>query len=545
MKKKIRNLIAGAAALLLTGLAQNVQATHVQGTEMTYVCTAPGVYEVKLKIYRDCSGIPAPATASLNIKSQGCNPGRSINMSKISSGVIGNPYCPQITVGCNNPNSVYPNFEETIFAATVIFSQAELQCPDWIFSWTECCRPNTANLQGQGSFYSEAYLNIGTPTNPIYNDSPIFGSLVVPYVNAYKPITFSTYATDDEDSLVYSFTSPLEAPAVASAYQNYPSIIIHDPDTNSTKIATAPAGLYSSTFPMHSFNVDWSQTNPVATPYISLNSQNGSLSFTPTAYFPNTPSVQGLNKYVLVVKVDEYRKINGQPVKIGTIRRDMFITVMDCGPNVNPRVSNPVANGQPITPNTLITLRPGTPLNLTLAASDDNNNDILEMTSDANQIMPGATFSVSQGNRPTGTLVWVPTPADVRDQIYYFRVTVKDNACPLRGVQMQTFGVRVSNTGGVTGIKDALTKSLTFVAYPNPYSETVSFKLNVNRAAAQEILIFNTLGQQVDKISLKNLSTGEQQIVWAKGAKMANGQYIAKLVSGREVLETIKFTKQP
>ncbi|MFC5271866.1 T9SS type A sorting domain-containing protein [Adhaeribacter terreus] len=542
MKKKIRNLLAGSAALLFAGITQNVQATHVQGTEMTYLCTAPGVYQVKLKWYRDCSGVMAPSTASLNIKSLGCNAGRYVTMTKVGQGVIGNPYCPQIPVSCNN-NGVYPNYEENTFVATVTFSAAEQTCQDWVMSWSECCRPSTANLQGQGTMYTEAYLNLGTPNNPINNNSPEFGSLVVPYVNAYQPITISAYATDiDGDSLVYSFTTPLDNPTTAVPYNTYASIVINDPDTNSTKTAVAPAGTFTATYPMHSFNVDWTQATPVALPYFDLNANNGSLSFTPTAYFPNTASNFGLNKYVTVVKVDEYRTINGQAVKVGTVRRDMFITVMDCGPNVNPRVANPVANNQAITPNDIITLRPGTPLNLTVLADDKNSNDVLQMTSDAAQMLPGSNFSVSPGNRPTGTLVWIPTAADVSNQIYYFRITVKDNACPVRGVQVQTFGVRVSNTGGVTGTKETVVANTNFTAYPNPFTSQVNFKFNLN-TKAEKIVICNVLGQQVDQISLLKSTTGEQRIQWANAGKHAAGIYIAKLVSTDKTVQTLKFTK--
>src|SRR5690606_34081915 len=145
--------------------------------------------------------------------------------------------------------------------------------------------------------------------------------------------------------------------------------------------------------------------------------------------------VQGLNKYVVVVKIDEYRKINGQATKIGSIRREMFITIMDCGPNTNPVVASPVANGQPITPNDIIHLRPGTPLNLQLAADDSNVNDVLIMSSDAESMLQGSSFVVTPGSRPTATLTWTPSASHARDQIYYFRVTVTDDACPLKGVQ--------------------------------------------------------------------------------------------------------------
>src|SRR5690606_30669261 len=100
-----------------------------------------------------------------------------------------------------------------------------------------------------------------------------------------------------------------------------------------------------------------------------------------------------------------------------------------------------------------------------------------------------------------------------------------------------------SNTGGVTGTSNPLKQDMAFVAYPNPFQGTVSFKLNNLNAAAQEILIFNMLGHQIDKISLQNLIAGEQRVVWQNGNLQANGHYIAKLMSGSALLQTLKFTK--
>ena len=67
MKKKLRNLLAGGAVLFTAGFAQNAQASHFQGGDMTYACVAPGVYTVNMKLYRDCSGATAPNAATLNI----------------------------------------------------------------------------------------------------------------------------------------------------------------------------------------------------------------------------------------------------------------------------------------------------------------------------------------------------------------------------------------------------------------------------------------------------------------------------------------------
>ncbi|KAA9340567.1 T9SS type A sorting domain-containing protein [Adhaeribacter soli] len=539
MKKKIRNLFAGAAALFLAGFSHNVAATHFQASELTYTCVAPGLYSVNLKLYRDCSGSTAPSTAVLNLRPQGCGTTRTVQMTKSSgSNTIGNFYCPQLGAPqCTSAGQ--PNFEFVSFSATVTFTAAERNCPDWNLSWSECCRPSSANLVGQDDPYSEAYLNLAAGIN---NNSPIFGGALIPFVNKDMPIIMSSYANDpDGDSLVYSLKEPMNSASTFVPYQSYQQVTILNPNTS--QYATAPAGSFSAAFPLHSYAVNWSQPSPSAVKNFLFDTQTGSMSFTPTNYVPNTPSAQGANKYVMVVQVDEYRKINGVPVKVGYVRRDMFVTLMDCGPNQNPKVTAPTANGVTLTPGTIINLRPGTPMNFQFTTADGNPNDVLTFSSDIASVLLGATFTPSTTGQPGGTIAWTPTVNHVRDQVYYFHITVEDDACPVKGHQTQTFGVRVSNTGAVTGTKEELSKSLTFVAYPNPYTETVSFKVQANATVNQEIVIYNSLGQQVDRIMLKNIASGQKQVVWEKGSRMAKGQYVARLLSGNQVVQSIQFTK--
>ena len=274
----------------------------------------------------------------------------------------------------------------------------------------------------------------------------------------------------------------------------------------------------------------------------NLDTKTGSIAFIPNKYERNSPSAQGKNKYVMVVQVDEYRKINGAVTKVGSIRRDMFITVIDCGPNQNPQITAPVANGQTISETDVINLRPGTPMNFQFASSDGNAANVLTMESDVATVLPGAVFTKTSASQPTGTITWTPPASAVRGQVYYFHVTVQDNACPVKGVQTHTFGVRVSATGGVTGTKE-VSSLPRFVAYPNPFSETVSFKVNISKNAAQKLVIYNVLGQEVDKIDLSGLGSGEQTVIWNKASKQAKGQYVAKLVSNQKEVQTIQFSK--
>src|SRR5687768_1497348 len=62
------------------------QAGHVQGAEIGYTSIAPNVYQVRLKVYRDCMAISLPTTLPINLKADGCNTGRSVTVNR-----VGNP----------------------------------------------------------------------------------------------------------------------------------------------------------------------------------------------------------------------------------------------------------------------------------------------------------------------------------------------------------------------------------------------------------------------------------------------------------------------
>ncbi len=540
MKKKLRNLASAAAAILLAGLMQPAGATHYQGSDLTYINIAPNMYVANLKLYRDCSGVAAPATATLNIKSVSCNNGRNLSMTKVGGSRIGSPYCAAIAQSCTTTGPT--NYEEVVFTATVTFSAAEQNCPEWLLSWSECCRPSVANINGQDALYTEAMVRLGTGIN---NSSPEFSPLNVPipFVNYNQPISISVNAMEaDGDSLVYSLVNPLKAYNDPIPFSTYPASVIFNSD--STKMAATPAGTYSSSYPVFSYDANWNQPMPLtAVQKFMFDPHAGSISFIPSAYDPVSPSAAGKNKYVMVVKIDEYRKVAGAVTKVGSIRRDMMVNVMDCGPNQNPNIGSPVVNGQPVNANDIINLRPGTPMTMQFDAIDGNAADVVSLSSDVASALPGATFSKTTASKPTATINWTPSASHVSGRTYYFRVNVMDNACPVKGFSTFTFGVKVSATGGVTGINDKGLALQKFVAYPNPFTETVSFKLQVNAGADQHLVIYNTLGQQVDRITLKGFAAGEQTITWKNASKMANGQYIAKLISNQKEVQTIQFSK--
>src|SRR5205814_5788619 len=101
----------------------------------------------------------------------------------------------------------------------------------------------------------------------------------------------------------------------------------------------------------------------------------------------------GANKYNAAIQIDEFRKINGAVVKVGSIRRDILILLLDNGPNNNPTIPTIVANNQPISNTSpVIDLRPGIPLTLKMVVSDVDSFTVLSVQSNVSSILPYASF---------------------------------------------------------------------------------------------------------------------------------------------------------
>lgn len=178
----------------------------------------------------------------------------------------------------------------------------------YYIAWERCCR-NTAidNILRPGSsgivFYLEfpALLQNG---QDFLNSSPVFTSPNGEYICTNKPFTLNFGATDaDGDVLRYSMVTP---------YMGY-----------STQLQPSPSLPQSSPYPPLQWAAGFSETAAIpGNPALSINSATGVLSVTATQ--------RGL--FVFSVQVDEYR--NGQ--KIGSVRRDFQLLVVDCPDNALP-----------------------------------------------------------------------------------------------------------------------------------------------------------------------------------------------------------------
>jgi hypothetical protein len=173
MNKLLRKVLTFILLAGSTAIAREATASHYQGTELTYTCIAPGMYQVQFKVYRDCLGASIPNSIPVTLSPQGCGTQRVVSLSPVAgSNTLGNFYCPQQgTPQCSFTSS--PNRETALFSAMVTFTAAEQACPNWILHWSECCRPASANFATTEDNYAEAYLNMAAGVN---NNSPQFGT---------------------------------------------------------------------------------------------------------------------------------------------------------------------------------------------------------------------------------------------------------------------------------------------------------------------------------------------------------------------------------
>ena len=255
--------------------------THAAGMDISYQCISQGTnsdtYKITLKFYRDCDGISAPSSHSLNYSSS-CGSG-SINLNMVGGAVDINPLCSSY---CNGGSAF--GIEEYTYEGTVTLSH----CSNWVLRVCECCRNNainTINNPGGAQLCVEATLN----NSIYYNNSPTFSEYPTPFLCAGSYFCYNNGAIEiDGDSLVYSLVAPLDNPGTVTYIGGY------------------------------------SLTNPVG---------GGSLFDPITGNLCITPP--GIVSGVLAIKVSEYR--NG--ILIGSIIRDIQINVFACTSVSPPQLS--------------------------------------------------------------------------------------------------------------------------------------------------------------------------------------------------------------
>lgn len=425
MKNSTSKIFVALSGLIMLFLSAN--ASHFMGVDMSYECLDPCTYRVYHSAYYDCTGgattpLPGPpAQPTVNITGlpAGCN---TVPIAVTPTWIFQSytevtPVCPTslALTGCNNGVNPIINgvLEGVYYRDYSICTGGSVPCTSFQLAWSSCCRNYaiTSGASGDGIYSGTTFIN---PAITPCNNSPTFLEPPTPYICAGQPFTFNQGAFDpDGDSLVYILT-------------------------NCNSNATQSVG----------YNLGYSPTQPLGSSWdVQLDSLTGDLTFTPN------PTGQAVVA-VLCILVEEYR--NG--VLIGSVTRDIQITVL-----TNCTSSNPTTPG--ITGATINNLNT-TPLSFneidgckdaelcfTIPTVNPDPSNLLTVTWD--QSIPNATFydfnnpSMEDslvGIQPEIGFCWTPPSAG----IFTFLVTIKDDNCPLQGLNQFTVILYIKD--GLTGI---------------------------------------------------------------------------------------------
>ncbi len=527
-----------ALLLLVAGLTPLAHASHIQGGTLTYTALGNNQYRVVLKHFRDCSGIPAPANATLNCRNNSpcISPVVvSATMARQGNPVYGNQYCATLSGICTQSGPA--NYEANTYVATVTLPPAAT----WVLSSEDCCRPGTANLTGNNSFRFETVLHnqvtVGGATQTIANTSAVASNLPVFFIPWKQLSILGNSAFDaDGDSLVYSLVNPLENCGVSSPYAPRPAgqyvtgIISQSPLCIFSP--TALPALYTAALPVN-VTIDTTGACPLrtSTPRFQFDAATGSIALEPAIYDAVAPSADGRNKYVVVVQIQELRRLSGQWVEVGVTRRELFLTVYDCGTNVPPALARTATlhigtarRTQPL--NQVIPVLAGEPVVLDLIATDRNAGQSVTMSLAYNAV-PGAVLNTTGAG--LARLTFTP-PQNLPSGTYRVAVTAEDNNCPLKGHETQTLVFRVSATTLSTRAGRAATA---VAAWPTPFAGAVQFQLPTS--GAKTLTVTDALGRNV--ATLLTSATGAGR--WQPDAGLAPGLYLARTADGSAVVRLL------
>lgn len=145
------------------------------------------------------------------------------------------------------------------------------------------------------------------------------------------------------------------------------------------------------------------------------------------------PGTQG-TEWNIAILIKEYRKVNNQYYLIGSVLRDMQITVKQCN-NQAPVIAN-------INDTCVIA---GDTVSFAVTASDVNTGQTVSLTATGGPFLssPQATFTSVTANPATGNFTWTPGCNQIRVQPYQvtFKAEDSDNSTPL--VDYETVQIRV------------------------------------------------------------------------------------------------------
>lgn len=344
--------------------------------------------------------------------------------------------------------------------------------------WDRCCRNGAINnISDPGGAGSSFWLEFAAPwqsNRQFVNSTPSFGIAKGDYICVNNPFSFDFSAKDaDGDSLVYSLATPLNG---------FSSRTIPDP-SRSDAVRGGP-------YPLITWGQGYSATNMIPGPQpLRVNARTGLLTV--------TASTVGL--YVFSVLVEEYRRTPGKAaVRIGQVRRDFQLQVIDCPRNDPPKLLMKTEGAKEYYKRgSVITINEKDQNCFTLYLTDPNANQRITITN-ASGTLPG--FSL------TPNVVTTRTATDTVKAEFCF------GRCLSNGVSGRvTLAIRATDESCPQGLTDTLLVQLNIVTTAaNRPRITTTLPLNRSQITVGSSLSFNAIGTDIDNdvVSVQAIGRG-------------------------------------
>jgi gliding motility-associated-like protein len=287
-------------------------ATHIVGGEFALISKGRGsIYELSLNLYFD--DIYGNRGAE-DVRIIAAIYSKKNNV--LITTVILNRIASQ-QVNYTNPACTYDRLQTRQIQYAAEITLASTQYNDeagYYVVWERCCRNNSinniVNPQSAGMAFYMEFPAVVQNNDRFLNSSPVFSIPKGDYACINEPFVFDFSATDEDgDKLTYKLVTP---------YNGHSTPTLPNPSVTNNRFSPAP---YSAVVWQSGININ--NVIPGKSP-LRVDAATGQLTF--------TANRKGL--YVFSVLCEEFR--NGK--KIGEVRRDYQLLVIDCPRNAPPQV---------------------------------------------------------------------------------------------------------------------------------------------------------------------------------------------------------------
>ena len=397
---------------------------NIIGGDITWRCNGNGDYIFQLRLHLKCGGPALPVSQTLSV----------FNHPAINAVIVNLVSQSDISPVCSNGNPVTCITGGPGAVATYLYASAPVMLGGtppplggWIFTFSDCCRSNSTNLQTNLSsgltLYSKCFAVPLNSSGPCSDDSPDFFSAPQTLLCSSQNTETNITAYDsDGDSISIKWSEPLNS---------------------FTGLFTPP----SSPSPVF-FNTGYSFNSPFPGPLqgagniaATLDPLSGELNFTS----------QLTGDFSYAIMVESWRC--GQ--KIAEVMKEFQLIFTSCGNNTSPTLSTPFPGSFQTT------ITAGAPVTFTMTASDFSSQNItwhiyseefgsgFSNPGSGCNIPPCATLNpappiVSAGTNSVvfswqtdcshmGQSAICPTS----EKTFRFYFTAQDDSCPVPGISTQ------------------------------------------------------------------------------------------------------------